>query len=162
MIRYVLKQRPRGVPEPKPWVSEPFEAADLYAVRAAVLAGFLQGEARWAESVPDGYVLFGVDEKGRTFKSSPELPATPPAKSWRVRYVHKVSPRETDVLPHALPLPESAFADSKALGKALRGAKILMPGARVRSFRVKGDRVVVFPTMPGMTTYWHAIILTSE
>lgn len=34
-----------------------------------------------------------------------------------------------------------------------------MAGARIRHFRVEGEKVVVFPSVPEMTTYWHAIIL---
>jgi hypothetical protein len=78
---------------------------------------------------------------------------------WMVRYVHKISPSPKDVAGPVI-IPDSAFADSKKLGAALRKAGVLAAGARVRHFRTEGDKVVVFPTMPGSTTYWHSIILT--
>jgi hypothetical protein len=78
---------------------------------------------------------------------------------WMVRFVHKISPSPKDVM-GPVSIPDSAFADSKTLGAALRRAGVLEAGARVRHFRTEGDKVVVFPTMPGSTTYWHSIILT--
>lgn len=78
---------------------------------------------------------------------------------WMVRYVHKISPRDTDVK-GPVKIPNGAFSDSKNLAAALRKAGVLDTGARIRSFRSEGDKVVVFPSMPGLTTYWHSIILT--
>ena len=81
--------------------------------------------------------------------------------TFHARYVHKIAPKDTDVSgPHTI--PDGAWSDSKTLGKALRCAKVLLPGARVRSFRVEGNKVVVFPTLPGLSTYWHAIVLTLD
>ena len=78
---------------------------------------------------------------------------------WMVRYVHKISPSDRDTM-GPVTIPNNAFSDSKTLGTALRRAKVLGSGAKVRSFRTEGDKVVVFPSMPGLTTYWHSIILT--
>lgn len=79
---------------------------------------------------------------------------------YSVRYVHRISPSEKDVAPD-VELSDTAFSDAKKLGKAMRDAGILAPGGRVRLFRVEGSRVVVFPVLPGFTTYWHAIVLES-
>lgn len=78
---------------------------------------------------------------------------------WMVRFVHKISPSDKDVM-GPVHIPASAFSDRKTLGVALRKVKVLGAGGSIRSFRTEGDKVVVFPTMPGLTTYWHAIILT--
>jgi len=78
---------------------------------------------------------------------------------WMVRYVHKISPSDRDTM-GPVTIPNNAFSDSKTLGAALRRAKVLGSGAKVRSFQTEGDKVVVFPSMPGLTTYWHSIILT--
>jgi hypothetical protein len=80
---------------------------------------------------------------------------------WAIRYVHKIAPSDKDVA-SPVELPEGCFADRRKLGKALRDARVLNVGARVDSFRVEADRVVVFPTMPGLTTYWHSVILTAQ
>jgi len=77
-----------------------------------------------------------------------------------VKYVHKVSPSDNDVGPDVV-IPGGAFSDSRKLGQALRTLGVLARGARVRSFRAEGDKVVVFPSMPGLTTYWHAVVLTA-
>lgn len=78
---------------------------------------------------------------------------------WDVQFIHKIHSRPEDRR-LGVAIRDNAFADSKTLGKALRDAGVLDPGARVRTFRVEGDKVVVFPTMPGLTTYWHSVILT--
>ncbi len=78
-----------------------------------------------------------------------------------VQYVHKIAGKLAKIEgPYTI--ADSALSDSKALGKALRKAKIMMSGARVQSFRVEGDKVHVFPVMPGLSTYWHCITLTVE
>jgi hypothetical protein len=78
---------------------------------------------------------------------------------YSVRYVHKISPRDTDVGPN-IQLPDGCFSDRKLLGKSLRDRKIMMCCASVRTFRVEGDKVIVFPQCPGLTTYWHSIVLS--
>lgn len=79
--------------------------------------------------------------------------------SYMVRYVHKISPSDKDVM-GPVHVPAGAFSNSKTLGAALRKVGVLMAGARVRNFRAEGEKVVIFPSAPGLTTYWHAIILT--
>lgn len=79
---------------------------------------------------------------------------------FKTRYVHKIAPRETDKGPN-VDLTESDLASNVHLAAKLRRAKVLDPGARVRSFRKNAQaEIVVFPTMPGLTTYWHSVILT--
>lgn len=78
---------------------------------------------------------------------------------YSVRYVHKVAPSDKDTGPDAF-IPDNAMADRKTLGKALRAAGVMLAGASVVTFRVEGDRVLVFPRCPGLTTYWHCIVLT--
>lgn len=80
-------------------------------------------------------------------------------KLYHVRFVHKIAPRDTDI--SNVDLPDTAFADPKTLAKALRATGILMKGCRIREMRVESDRVVVFPVCPGLSTYWHSIILTA-
>lgn len=76
---------------------------------------------------------------------------------YSVRYVHKISPRESDT--HAdVELSGNAFADRKALGLALRKAGVLSSGVQVESFRVEGEKVVVFPR----GCIWHSVILTHQ
>ncbi len=82
-------------------------------------------------------------------------------QSWSVKYVHKISPNPNDRGPD-VQLPDTAFANRRTLGKALRDMKVLMAGGYVTSFDVKKNEVVVFPAVAGLTTYWHAIILTHQ
>ena len=82
------------------------------------------------------------------------------ATEYAVRFVHKISPSDKDVAP-SVELPGGAFADRNALGRVLRQAGVLIPGARVREFRVTGGEVAIFPTCPGLTTYWHCVVLTA-
>jgi len=85
--------------------------------------------------------------------------------TYHVRYVHKVSPRDTDV--DTVSLPDEAFRTPETLAKALRSAGKLAKGARIGTVRLEpgataGEpgRTVLFPVCPGLSTYWHAIILT--
>jgi hypothetical protein len=78
---------------------------------------------------------------------------------YSVRYVHKVAPSTNDVGPD-VEIPNGAFSDSRTLAGALRRSGALVSGARVATFRVEGDKTIVFPFLPGSTTYWHAVILT--
>lgn len=85
-----------------------------------------------------------------------------------VRFVHRVAPRDYDRM--TVTIPDGAFSDKKTLGRALRQAKPVSPpgsggfrqptvlgkGQQVRSFRVEGDKVTVFPSYG----IWHAIIIT--
>lgn len=80
-------------------------------------------------------------------------------RSYSVRYVHKVSSRSTDTGPDVV-LGPSDLVDKNALGAALRRQGALISGGRVREFRVEGNgRVVAFPIVPHLTTYWHSIIM---
>ncbi|KKL10220.1 hypothetical protein LCGC14_2558000 [marine sediment metagenome] len=83
----------------------------------------------------------------------------PGSRSYMARYVHQISPRDTDV-GGPFCIPDGAWSDRKTLGAALRKAGVLDIGARVRNFQTKDEDVTVFPSMPGMTTYWHSVILT--
>jgi hypothetical protein len=78
------------------------------------------------------------------------------ATQYSARFVHKISPKDTDVQ-GPFGIPDGAFSDSKKLGAALRSAKILGKGERIRAFRVEGDKVVVFPC----ASIWHAIVITA-
>lgn len=80
---------------------------------------------------------------------------------YSVRYVHPIQPSDADV-GHDVELEDGALSDRKRLGAALRALGVLIPGARVVSFRVEGAKVVVFPRVPVMTTYWHSIILEKK
>lgn len=79
-------------------------------------------------------------------------------KPFAVRYVHKVAPRCTDTGPEVC-IPANAFSNARTLAAALRSRGVLADNARIREWRVEGDKVVVFPTLPGLTTYWHAVVL---
>lgn len=74
-------------------------------------------------------------------------------KVYKVRFVHRISPSNSDVAdPIAL-----SDADLKQLPAVLRKAKLLLPGQRCQ-FRSEnnGQRLVVFP---GGSSIWHSIIL---
>lgn len=76
---------------------------------------------------------------------------------WMVRYVHKISPSDKDVK-GPVHIPGGAFSNKNTLGAALRKAGVMGSGEPVKSFRVEGDKVVVFPG--GRPQIWHAIVLT--
>ena len=79
---------------------------------------------------------------------------------YSVRYVHKVATSANDV-GDPVRLSEDDLADARTLGAALRRQKTLLPTTYVREYRIERDgRVVVFPAYPGLSTYWHSIILT--
>ena len=102
----------------------------------------------------------GFSELDERRRKKTRLAVAEHSDEWMVRYVHKISPSNQDVK-GPITIPGGAFSNSKMLGAALRRAGVLAPGAQVRSFRVEGDKVVVFPSLPGSTTYWHSIILTN-
>ena len=79
---------------------------------------------------------------------------------YTVRYVHKISPRPSDVGKNVFLTPAD-LASKNALAAALRKEGVLLPGARVREYRVEGGGacIVAFPVLPGLTTYWHSLIL---
>lgn len=76
-----------------------------------------------------------------------------------VRYVHKISPSEKDRGPDVALIGPDLVSPTK-LAAALRRQGALGAGGRVRDFRVEtGGRIVAFPSMPGMSTYWHSIVM---
>ncbi len=76
------------------------------------------------------------------------------------RLVHKIAPSDNDT-GNPVELSSSDFATRGTLAAALRNARILPSGGRVTNYRIETDNtIVVFPSVPGMTTFWHAIILT--
>lgn len=81
------------------------------------------------------------------------------SQPFMARYVHKVSPSDKDVR-GPFCINDNAFSNRNTLGAALRKAGVIHSGARVTTFRVEGEKVIVFPIMPGQTTYWHSIVLT--
>jgi hypothetical protein len=71
------------------------------------------------------------------------------------RYVHKISPKETDV-GEAVDLAPADLTDRKKLAAALRRVGLLSAGEQIRDFRIeKEGRIVVFPK----ASIWHSIIL---
>jgi hypothetical protein len=71
------------------------------------------------------------------------------------RYVHKISPKETDT-GEAVDLSPTDLTDRKKLAAALRRVGLLSAGEQIRDFRIeKEGRVVVFPK----ASIWHSIIL---
>ena len=79
---------------------------------------------------------------------------------YATRFVHKIAPSDKDTGPR-VELDAQALTDRKTLGAALRKAKVLIKGGVVQQWRIEqGGRIVAFPSAPGMTTYWHSIILS--
>jgi hypothetical protein len=76
---------------------------------------------------------------------------------WHVRFVHRISPRETDVV--RIEIADGAFSNRNTLGAALRKGRCLGKGERVMGFRTEADKVVAFPAGGSV---WHSIILTHE
>ena len=85
-------------------------------------------------------------------------------------FIHKISnPRNEDgTFKHdqggnSVCLDYAETHDKKLLNKALLLARIQNAGGRIDQFRIEANgRIVVFPSMPGMTTYHHSIILTPK
>lgn len=108
------------------------------------------------------------ESPGHVYYELAEAPPAPsrlsaPTRTYSVRYVHKIAPRDTDVGPQVR-IASVDLLSKSSLARSLRDQKAIGAGARVRDFRVEdgGARIVVFPTMPGTTTYWHSIIMTRE
>ena len=100
--------------------------------------------------------------------------------TYSVRYVHPISPRDTDTGPDVEIPPEATIPprvtytvhgtgrvvdctrnilDRKEIGRILRAAGVLWKGARVREARIESDgRIVVFMLVTGC----HAAILTPK
>lgn len=75
-----------------------------------------------------------------------------------VRFVHKISPRDADVLPEPVQIPDGAFSNRNTLARALRHVHVLGKGDSIREFRVEGDKIACFPR----ASIWHSIILTVQ
>ena len=79
--------------------------------------------------------------------------------SYQVQYVHKIAPRDSDRGP-IVRLSKKQLASRPLLARALREQRALYSEGRIRSYHVESNgQIVVFPYVPGMTTYWHAILL---
>ncbi len=79
--------------------------------------------------------------------------------TYSVRYVHKVATSSRDTGPDVT-LDPSDLKSRSLLGAALRSKRVLLSGARVVEYRIEdGGRIVAFPSLPGLSTYWHAVIL---
>lgn len=76
---------------------------------------------------------------------------------WTARYIHRVSPRETDRFRDGqrFQLPEGAFKTRLTLARALRELGVLQAGERLRSFRCESSKVVAFPDRG----IWHSVTL---
>lgn len=82
------------------------------------------------------------------------------------RYTHQIAHAKDPAADDGpeVTLTAADLADKKKLGAALRKQGVILTGARVESFRVEndGDKIVIFPKMPGLTTYHHAITFTKR
>lgn len=67
---YVLKQI---VEDGREWASPEFTARELYHVHQAVDAGWIRGQARWAENASDGAFIYGLDERGKPMRRAPYM-----------------------------------------------------------------------------------------
>lgn len=75
-----------------------------------------------------------------------------------VRYVHKISPKDSDT-GDPIRLRYEDVDSRRALGAALRKQGVLTPGQRIRDYREERDgKIVVFPSK----SIWHSIILTPQ
>jgi hypothetical protein len=75
---------------------------------------------------------------------------------YSVRYVHNISPRDTDISPN-VELDAESLETRGALGAALRRHAVLSTGEHIRAYRVEpSGRIVAFPR----ASIWHSIILT--
>ncbi len=126
------------------------EAAAVRAVRA--IPGKAAPKGQTFQAVYRLCAFF--DLKGHTHRSG---------RAYKVRYTHKIAPSTKDVGPKVR-LTATELADRKALGKALRNAGVLAHGGRVKDYCInytagRATNVCVFPSVPGLTTYWHSITL---
>ena len=75
---------------------------------------------------------------------------------YAVRYVHKISPRDTDTA-GPITLNDGDLASKTVLAAALRKQRILSRGDQLNSFRVDPDgKIVAFPK----ASVWWSIIMT--
>jgi hypothetical protein len=84
---------------------------------------------------------------------------------YSVRYVHKIAPSPKDV-GHNIEMLGQDLADRvrdrdlTGLAAILRNMEVMISGCRIREARVEDGKIIVFPVCPGLSTYWHSIILT--
>jgi hypothetical protein len=83
-------------------------------------------------------------------------------RTYQVNYIHPISNKGGATLGRDVCLSDSDFADRKALAKVLRESGTLATGTRIVEMRTDGDRTIIFPRCPGMTTYWHAVTLEAR
>lgn len=76
--------------------------------------------------------------------------------TYRVRFVHKISPSDKDV--REVDLPDGFSADKLTMAKALRKCGVLPTGGRLRLMRAEGSQVVAFPS----GGIWHSFIVTPK
>ena len=112
-----------------------------------------------------------MKRRGRALRSrygrsldKPQL--SDPSRKYMVRFVHKISPSESDVAGPIILSSVAIMGDRRTFGGALRDSTMNMRqfgnalgGAKgVRSFRIEaGGRIVAFPSNPSI---WHSIIFT--
>ncbi len=74
-----------------------------------------------------------------------------------VRYVHKIAPRASDIM-GPIYVADNILSSGvrRTIAGALRDAKVLPPGGQIKSFRVEGESLIVFPS----ASVWHSIVLT--
>lgn len=77
------------------------------------------------------------------------------SRVYRTRLVHKICNRGGYTPGPDVTLPDGAFSDRRAMGKALRDARVIPAGTMLETFRVEGSKVVCFPR--GLV--WHSVIL---
>jgi hypothetical protein len=116
--------------------------------------------AEWLEA--GGHIAKGTKAKekaaagsGATYRRGPQASPHGSARRYRVRFVHKISPKSEDYGKDVY-LTSDDLKSASTLAAALRATGALVPGQRLREFRVERDgRVVAFP----LTGIWHSIIL---
>lgn len=72
--RFVVKQR---LPNGTVWTSPEVFEGEIRHVRQNVIAGFLNGQARWAETAPGtdnpGFLLYGLNRFGKESNGDPDF-----------------------------------------------------------------------------------------
>lgn len=72
--RFVIKQR---LTDGTVWTSPEVFEGEIRHVRQNVIAGFLNGQARWAETSPDSenpyFFLFGLNRFGKESSGDPDF-----------------------------------------------------------------------------------------
>ncbi|MFI5298182.1 MAG: hypothetical protein ACHREM_08800 [Polyangiales bacterium] len=116
--------------------------------------------AEWLEA--GGQIAKGTKAKeratagsGAAYRRGPQAGPHGSARRYRVRFVHKISPKSDDYGKDVY-LTREDLKSTTTLAASLRSTGALLPGQRLRESRVERDgRVVAFP----LTGIWHSIIL---